>query len=137
MVESNYIKAEARSFSVLNRYGIETPRFDLEDLAFAMHIDVEYGGISNADARLVRRDDGTGVIRLNHSIVEPARQRFSIAHEIGHWELHPNVAQGYLCTASDLRDYCRSAEEAEANWFAATLLMPKFLIPEALLKVNV
>ena len=134
MREPNYIKAEARSFALIQRFGIETPDFSVEDIAFAMGIEIEYGGISNADAWLVKNDDRNGIIRLNANIVEPARQRFSIAHEIGHWELHPGVMQGYLCTAKDLRDYGRSPEEAEANWFAATLLMPKFLIPEVILK---
>lgn len=134
MRDPNYIKAEARSFALLQRYGIESPVFDIEDLAFAMKIEIEYGGISTADAWLIRHSDETGTIRLNATITEPARQRFSIAHELGHWELHPDVKQGYLCTAKDLRDYGRSPEEAEANWFAATLLMPKFLIPDAILK---
>lgn len=134
MRDPNYIMAEGRSFALIQRFCIDTPDFSVEDMAFAMGIEIEYGGIANADAWLVKNDGGKGVIRLNSNIVGAARQRFSIAHEIGHWELHPGVMQGYLCTAKDLRDYGRSPEEAEANWFAATLLMPRFLIPETALK---
>jgi hypothetical protein len=134
MIEPNYIRAEAKSFALLNRYGIETPNFDIRDIAYELGIDVIVGGVSAGDARIVRLENGRGVIRLNRTITDPFRQRFSIAHEVGHWEIHPNIKQGYLCSAADLRDYGRSPEEAEANWFAATLLMPKFLIPPAAFK---
>lgn len=125
----NYIKAEACSFELLQRFAIEDPKFAIEDLAYALGVDIEYGGITNADAWLLKCDNGRGVIRLNKTITSPTRQRFSIAHELGHWVMHSKVNQGYLCTAKDLQDYGRSPEEAEANWFAATLLMPKSLIP--------
>ncbi|MFA5263917.1 MAG: ImmA/IrrE family metallo-endopeptidase [Opitutaceae bacterium] len=134
MLDPNYIRAESRSFSLLEKYGIVPPDFDIKDLAFVMGIEVAHGGISDADAWLVRCDDGKGIIRLSSSITEGVRERFSIAHELGHWELHPDTKQGYLCTGKNLRDYGRSPEEAEANWFAATLLMPRFLIPDLILK---
>ena len=128
--EPNYVRAEARSFAVLQRCGVDAPNFDIRDVAWVLGIVVKIGGVSGGDARIVKTDDGRGIIRLNQAITDPVRQRFSIAHEIGHWEQHPNLSQGYLCTAAQLRDYGRSVEEAEANWFAATLLMPKFLIPQ-------
>lgn len=132
--EPNYVRAEARSFAVLQRFGIDAPNFEIRDVARGLDIDVKIGGVSGGDARIVKLENGRGIIRLNKAIAEPVRQRFSIAHEIGHWEQHPNLTQGYLCTAADLRDYGRSTEEAEANWFAATLLMPKFLIPPEVFK---
>lgn len=134
MSDPNYVKAEARSLALLQRYCIETPDFDVEDIAYDLGIDVVIGGISSGDARIIRTDDGRGVIRLNKAIIEPSRQRFSVAHELGHWELHPNISQGYLCTGQNLRDYGKSAEEAEANWFAATLLMPKFMLPPSMFR---
>ncbi len=131
MDEPNYVRAEAKSLAVLRRFCIEEPNFDIFVLAEALEIDVVVGGVSTGDARIVRTESGRGIIRLNRAITEPFRQRFSIAHEIGHWEMHPHISQGYLCTAANLRDYGESPEEAEANWFAATLLMPKFLLPAA------
>ncbi|MBN2068431.1 MAG: ImmA/IrrE family metallo-endopeptidase [Opitutales bacterium] len=130
MREPDFTKAEAASIRLLDRYGVDDPGFDILDLAYVLGVDVEYGGIENADAWLLRRRDGRGVIRLNSNIQEPARKRFSIAHEIGHWIMHPNLQQGFLCAAQDFQDYARSPEEAEANWFAATLLLPKSLLPK-------
>jgi hypothetical protein len=127
--EPDYFKAEMRSAAVLIRFGVDAPNFEIRDIAWALGVEVKVGGVAGADARIVKTEDGRGVIRLNPAITEPSRRRFSIAHELGHWELHPKLEQGYVCTAENLRDYGRSPEEAEANWFAATLLMPKFLIP--------
>jgi len=127
--EPDYFRAETRAFSVLQKFGIDAPKFDVRDIAWGLGVEVKVGGVSGGDARIVKTEDGRGIIRLNPAITDPTRQRFSTAHELGHWELHPNLEQGYVCTAEHLRDYGRSPEEAEANWFAATLLMPKFLLP--------
>jgi Zn-dependent peptidase ImmA (M78 family) len=66
----------------------------------------------------------------------PHRQRFTIAHELGHFLLHKgetvHVDEGRGALAINLRDSESSKgednEEKEANLFAAELLMPaKFL----------
>ena len=68
----------------------------------------------------------------------PARRRFTIAHELGHWELHRNAAAGVFCRAaavslapaSDPPRAPLPAPEQEANAFAAALLMPAALVRE-------
>ena len=84
--------------------------------------------------------DGRGVIGVN-SAQAPVRQRFTIAHEIGHFEMHrhrmpvfidkqflgPMFAvfrDGKSATGEDQR-------EREANAFAAALLMPEPLVMRA------
>jgi len=126
--EPDLENAERKSFSLLQRYSIDEPGFNIDDLAFAMDIDVREGGLEDADAWLFRRKNGKGIIRLNSNTFNRQRRRFSIAHELGHWEMHPNLKQGKFCTAENLSDYIKSPEEIEANWFAATLLMPRFMI---------
>ncbi|MFY9986854.1 MAG: ImmA/IrrE family metallo-endopeptidase [Chthoniobacterales bacterium] len=64
---------------------------------------------------------------MSDQIPEIGRQRFAIAHELGHWELH-EATQWFVCSAADLRDYERSPIETEANTFASELLMPTPLI---------
>lgn len=64
------------------------------------------------------------------------RQRFTIAHEIGHYlmhshetlhyDTHKELADGVLFRA----DNVSSSEETEANHFAAELLMPEELVAE-------
>jgi IrrE N-terminal-like domain len=56
------------------------------------------------------------------------RRRFTIAHELGHF-LMPSHKGNQQCTIADFREYRRDTihrrQEAEANRFAAGLLMPK------------
>ncbi len=132
MREPDLFLAETKANALRLKYCIEEPGFNIEALARALGLDVIYGGLENIDAWLLRRGDGTGVIRVSATIANPNRRRFSIAHEIGHWILHEGKNQGYLCTAKDLSDYIKSPEETEANWFAATLLMPRHLVSEAI-----
>jgi Zn-dependent peptidase ImmA (M78 family) len=58
------------------------------------------------------------------------RQRFTIAHELGHWVCHclegkaPHLQPSY-CRAADIAHDVDRALEREANVFAAELLMPE------------
>ncbi|HLN60143.1 MAG TPA: ImmA/IrrE family metallo-endopeptidase [Symbiobacteriaceae bacterium] len=91
----------------------------------------EYAGFLDADARLV-------AVEGEH---HEHRQRFSIAHEVGHFVLHylPRQEHGgiFACTASDMEtnalpgsgataEHLRHVrQELEANLFAGELLMPE------------
>jgi hypothetical protein len=82
--------------------------------------------LDGAEARLLRKG-GKGIIRVKAGIPEIGRRRFAIAHELGHWELHPDLSQWVLCSEADLLEYSGSPPEIEANTFAAELLMPTSL----------
>lgn len=51
----------------------------------------------------------------------PHRDRFTVAHELGHYVLHSKFGEIKLIAGRD----GDSIAEREANWFAAALLMPK------------
>ena len=57
----------------------------------------------------------------------PARRRFTLAHEVGHWVCQ--VREGHeapvYCRAADIAPTADRALEREANVFAAELLMPE------------
>ena len=58
------------------------------------------------------------------------RQRFTIAHEIGHWVCHclegrAAVLEPSYCRATDIANDVDRAIEREANIFASELLMPE------------
>ncbi len=69
----------------------------------------------------------------------PRRRRFTIAHEIGHWVLHISAGKLYGCRPADIveqreaRPDTRALRriEAEANRFAAELLLPETLVVPA------
>jgi len=91
-----------------------------------------------------------GLIRVDQSLDPVAhppmlgRYRFTLAHEIGHWQLHRKVfavdeSQMTLTTKSDEPAFvCRSTdqarEEVQANKFAAFLLMPRDLVRRSWVK---
>ncbi len=57
-------------------------------------------------------------------------RRFTLAHELGHWILHPAVVllRERPLNGSERDDYKRPHEEVEADAFAAELLMPTKLL---------
>lgn len=57
----------------------------------------------------------------------PLRNRFTIAHELGHYVLHSNRGERPLKAAR----HGRTPVEVEANLFAASLLMPRSLFKKA------
>jgi Zn-dependent peptidase ImmA (M78 family) len=73
--------------------------------------------------------DGRGVIGVDDKH-HPNRQRFSIAHELGHFLLHPETGSVFMDRSPVLFRDGRSSEgvnqqETDANAFAAELLMPE------------
>jgi len=87
-------------------------------------------------------DDG-GIIGVNrrHNL---SRQRFTIAHEIGHFLLHDYEGVHFDGDSTTLQVYRRDANsstgldlnEREANLFAAELLMPESLLRDEMLKIE-
>jgi Zn-dependent peptidase ImmA (M78 family) len=79
---------------------------------------------------LLRRDDGSPVIGVN-SHHPPVRQRFTVAHELGHYLLGDEDSlhiDRELRLRSNLSSQGVDSDEIEANLFAAELLMPGFLL---------
>ena len=69
------------------------------------------------------RKDGRALIGVNSSEAA-ARQRFTIAHELGHFFLHTRKA-AFVDYRDNRSGVARTPREREANSFAAALLMPR------------
>lgn len=81
-------------------------------------IEVAFESIDHPESLQVRsRGDFTVIVPWNTS---RSRDRFTIAHELGHYFLHYSEGDD----ARSFYRYGRSRQEAEANAFAAALLMP-------------
>jgi Zn-dependent peptidase ImmA (M78 family) len=65
----------------------------------------------------------------------PARRRFTLAHEVGHWVCQCMEGRGALmmCRAEDTAPGTDRALEREANIFVAELLMPEAAVRAAAL----
>lgn len=120
-----HCKAEANK--LLKKLWVGAPdEIDLEALAHkAGNLRIEEGGLENAEGRIVACASG-GTIRVKPGL-NPGRRRFTIAHEIGHYLLHPREGLQREDTASNFTLWNDASEETEANVFAAELLMPEFL----------
>ena len=97
---------------------------DLESLCRSRGINVVFEKLGNLEGLMLRKQR---LIAVRDDIPQIGRTRFTIAHELGHWELHPGLNQLQACSASDIHGYRGSNAELEANAFAAEFLMPGFL----------
>lgn len=115
-------KAEIRLMDL----GVTEPsEIDVEAIAWDEGVSVEYRDILGCEARLVGFENRAIVtIRKN---TDERRKRFSIAHELGHWNYHRG--RSFECRADELVDGYSSkpVEEREADEYAANLLLPTFL----------
>jgi Zn-dependent peptidase ImmA (M78 family) len=128
-----FLKIEEERLSpgekLLWEYGIVTPdEIDLEAIAADRGLSVRRGRLDGADARLVATS-AAGIITVSSS-TSPKRQRFSIGHELGHWERDRKHGLINLCSKSDLAQHNQVAKnsEAEANIFSADLILPPYLV---------
>ena len=123
MRELRVRRARRAAQHLLRRWGIEHDKpVPGEKLARARRLDVIDGPLEGALARLARVGRG-GTIRLSDRHDHPGQRRFSLAHELGHFELAHDHAID-LCEASDFAATDKLGE-VEANAFAAELLLPE------------
>jgi Zn-dependent peptidase ImmA (M78 family) len=133
-VRSKFIVAAAEG--QLQRFKIQKPPVDVEAIAKGLGLVVNLGyQADDTSGFLLRRPGQPPMIGVNafHSVT---RQRFTIAHEIGHFLMHEGRGL-YLDQAFSMnfRNGSSSkgthAEEIEANLFAANLLMPEEFVAQA------
>ena len=120
-------KPERAAVALLKRLGVLEAPVDVAKVAKDLGISLELADLGNdCSGMLVRAESGT-VIGV-HYAHPPNRQRFTIAHELGHFELHDGGTYVDRGTTLRLRSSAQNsgsaAEEREANQFAAALLMP-------------
>lgn len=127
-----YPRARAAARRLLGEYGIGRPEdIDVEALAAAKNVVVLNAPLGGSQARLLRMRRAA-VIRVDSGLASAGQRRFCIAHELGHFDLHPAVDQLALCLSVDmLPGYQRRPEEPEANAYAAELLLPEFMFRRA------
>lgn len=104
-----------------------------------MGAQVRYSPFDDDLSGMIYIKDGIPIIGVN-SLHHPHRQRFTIAHELGHLELHREMITSKVHVDKDFPVLMRDPKSAtgtekveiEANQFAAELLMPEALIKQAL-----
>lgn len=73
--------------------------------------------------------DGEALISIKKTIREPARKRFTIAHELGHFAIPGHITPQqhmFQCSDKDISNFGKfDNKEVQANWFASELLLPE------------
>jgi Zn-dependent peptidase ImmA (M78 family) len=109
---------------ILQDLGVTGPHeIDLEAIAFHMNARVRFRPLDGCEARIVGLGD-RAVITINERSGWP-RQRFSIAHELGHW--HHHKGQCLACRVDDYRPSDGTSPERVADAFASDLILPHYL----------
>lgn len=113
----------------------------VEAIARALGVDVRYAPTTDEVSGALVRSGGGAIIAVN-SAQHENRQRFTIAHEIGHFVLHKRRARRHFDEdfRIDFRNSVSSEatqrDEIAANRFAAALLMPEEFLRRDILKPN-
>lgn len=124
--------ANAAAQRVIMELGIKDPK-DLriiEHVAWARGAQVREAKMTGAEARIVIHGQ-QGIITVSSDSHDPCRKRFSIAHELGHFELHRDRSSVSVCLGEDIESWNgmgatgTGSLEIEANEFASCILMPE------------
>jgi Zn-dependent peptidase ImmA (M78 family) len=112
---------------------VARPPVRVEVIARNLGAIIRYEPFDDDISGVLYRDDQNTIIGVN-SLHHPNRQRFTVAHEIGHLVLHEldvHVDKGYRMILRDSKS-SRADDplEIDANRFAAELLMPENLVRE-------
>ena len=126
MRELRIRRARKAAAALLRRYGAdETIPVPIEEVAWALGAAIEHSHIDGALALLARVGQRAW-IRVSDTHDHPGQLRFSIAHELGHLVLsHDGLT---VCTRQSMRGLDDLDAEAEANAFAADVLLPEHLL---------
>lgn len=129
------MKAPSPAERLLMELGIERPdEIDLEAISSDQGVFITYRQLDGCEARIVG-DERSALISVN-SDSRPTRQRFSIAHELGHW--HHHRGRCLFCNASQIGNPANGPldPERQADDFASDLILPDFMLRPLLLKMR-
>jgi Zn-dependent peptidase ImmA (M78 family) len=137
---------EHRAQKLLDELGITSVPVPVEKIPKLLGAQLRYSPLDDELSGMAFVKDGTPIIGVN-ALHHPHRQRFTIAHEIGHLCLHRDhitntvhVDKGFPVSVLK-RDATSAAGterlEIEANQFAAALLMPRKILDQVLAETRI
>ena len=132
-----YKHIEEKAESILKKFEFFHIGFDIHKLVKKLNIELSKGEVENDISGLLAMSNGKVIISYN-KIEDPKRNRFTIAHELGHYFLH-SKDQPFFIDKTPKVMYRNNAsstgevlKEREANAFAAALLIPQELLSQEL-----
>lgn len=130
----NIKEIEQRAQEVLAKCGISSVPIPVEDIADKHGVQVSRAPSKEFSGILIRKENRS-LMGIN-STESSVRQRFTIAHELGHYFLHGNrdVFVEYRDNGERVNKV-RGFKETQANIFAASVLMPRDLLEKDFQKI--
>jgi Zn-dependent peptidase ImmA (M78 family) len=132
-------KAREAARQIIREYDIVKPPIRVEEIVRSKDVEILRHRFEGPESGFALREGNRRIIGLNTQ-TSRRRQRFTVAHELGHLLLHEGkiiVDQAVLRV--HLRSHVSSMgtdlEEIEANTFAATLLMPEEIVFDYVVKL--
>lgn len=122
-------KIEEKSEEILREISIDKAPVPIEEVAKKLGIKIRRAPSKKFSGMLIRRDMQS-LIGVN-SDETPVRQRFTIAHELGHFLLHSN-SKTFVEHRGNEENTVRDLKEMQANMFAAAILMPRKMLEKDL-----
>lgn len=135
---------ESAAAAVLERFKLgDSAPIPVDKIAKALGAQVRYSPLDDELSGMIYIKDGTPIIGVN-ALHHVNRQRFTIAHECGHLELHRDLLSAEIHVDKEYevpvlvfnRDHESALGtkpiEIQANRFAAALLVPHALLQKAL-----
>jgi Zn-dependent peptidase ImmA (M78 family) len=141
----NLRHARMEAEKIANSLGKGEVPIDVESIARSLGLEVVYADLGEEVSGLLISDGATAQICVQEKNLE-VRQRFTIAHEIGHHFLrhqfesgeHVHVDKGnYISQRGPRASEGVDPKEVEANQFAASLLMPSKALREKIANLAV
>jgi len=116
-------QAEIHAHNLWLNFGAPKPPINPKEIAKFLGLVVMEYTTSDCDG-CIRMEGDVGGILLNAGISNEARKRFTLAHEIAHFELHRDRFSSVQESLSHMEN-STAIEEIAANAFASELLMPE------------
>ncbi len=130
---------ETTAESVLDRLGISSPDdlLLLKEIVYARGAILRELQLEGAEACLLIGPGRPIITVSSSSSISHHRRRFSIAHELGHLEMHRGTGLLINCTKRDIQDKADNTNidtEQEANQFASAFLLPSRFVEQPFLE---
>lgn len=129
-------KPERAAEQILDTLGITEPPVPIQKVVRHLGLQLQHSELGDDVSGVLVVQAGRGLIGVN-AADSPVRQRFSVAHECGHYVLHRNSAKlfidkVYLAFRDGRSSTGQYRQERDANAFAAALLMPESMLRSVL-----
>ncbi len=133
------VDPRAKAEDIVKKFGTRIAPVPVDRIAKSLGAVVRFSPLDEELSGMIYIKDDVPIIGVN-SLHHPNRQRFTIAHEVGHLELHRHLITGAVHVDKGFPILMRGVTaslgthdvEIEANAFASQLLIPKFLLDQAI-----